>query len=85
MKNIIRDELIGSSIEVIDSKNKSNIGLKGKIIDETQKTLVIKAKNTKKRVFKDNITFKIRYKGKELAVRGSLLTGRPKERIKKQP
>ncbi len=82
LKNIVRHELIGLGIEIVDSKNKSNAGMKGKIIDETQKTLVIKTKNSKKRVFKDNITFKTRFDDHELLINGSLLKGRPKERTK---
>jgi len=40
-KKIYPYELIGQEIEITNSKNKSNIGLKGKIVDETKYTIKI--------------------------------------------
>ncbi|MGL4669145.1 MAG: ribonuclease P protein component 1 [Methanobacteriaceae archaeon] len=39
--NIFRHELIGLYVKVIESSNKSLIGIKGKVIDETKKTIKI--------------------------------------------
>ena len=79
LKDIIRDELMGLKTEIIDSENKSNIGIKGKIIDETKHTIIIQAKGKRKRLFKNNITLKIN----KQVINGKLLLGKPKERIKK--
>ena len=38
-------ELIGSIIEVIESKNKYLIGIKGKVIDETRNMIIIQDQN----------------------------------------
>ena len=81
-KDIIKQELIGSLIEVIDSKNKSNIGIKGKIIDETKNTIIIEKNNQKKRLFKNNITIKINIKNQTIIISGKLLSGKLKDRIK---
>ena len=69
LKNIVRDELIGKEANVFDAKNPSVKGIKGKIIDETKSTLIIKQKNKRKRIFKKNITIKTnnqKIKGKQL-------------------
>ena len=82
VKDITRYELIGLEAETIDSKNKSNIGIKGKIIDETKHTLVISHKGKRKRLFKNNITLKIKINNQAISIEGTKLLGRPKERIK---
>ena len=43
--NIFYHELIGLELEVIDSSNKSLIGISGIVIDETKKTLKIETIN----------------------------------------
>ncbi|GAA5818262.1 MAG: ribonuclease P protein component 1 [Methanobrevibacter sp. CfCl-M3] len=40
-KNVFRHELIGLYLEVVDSSNKSLVGLCGNVVDETKKTLSI--------------------------------------------
>ena len=50
--NKLKQEYIGLDITIIESKNKSLIGLKGKIIDETKNTFKIKTTNETKMVFK---------------------------------
>ena len=74
--DIAKHELIGLKTEIIDSKNKDNIGIKGKIIDETKNTIVIEQKKATKRLFKNNITLKIN----NHKIQGTSLKGRPKER-----
>ncbi len=71
---IVKGELIGLKVNVIDSKNKSNIGLHGKIINETKKTLTIDGKM----IFKNNVTLQIG----NLKIKGEKLVGRAEERIK---
>ena len=79
VKDIVKYEIIGLEAEIIDSKNKSNIGIKGKIIDETKSTIIIEHKNKRKRLLKNNITLKINNQ----TIKGKLLYGKPKDRIKK--
>jgi len=74
----MKEELIGLNITVINSKNKSNIGLTGKIIDETKNTITIKIKGSTKKIIKNNVELDIdgkKIEGKKLAVR-------PEERLK---
>ena len=82
-KDAVRHELIGKMAEIVDSKNKSDIGIKGNIIDETKTSLLIEDKNKKKQVFKKNIILAINIKDKQFKIKGERLFGKPKERIKK--
>jgi len=73
-RKIIRGELIGVDAEVIDALNKANIGISGKITDETKNMLKI----GDKMIVKKNITLKI----KGIEIKGSELLGRAYDRIK---
>lgn len=84
-KNVIRHELIGLNARVIKAKNPVNIGIKGKIINETYKTLVIEKGGEEKRVFKEHITLILQLPNKtKVEVNGELLVARPWDRIKKK-
>jgi ribonuclease P protein subunit POP4 len=66
--------VIGATLEVVDAKNKSLIGKKGTIIDETKNTFVIQ--NTKKEIIvKNSVTLKIN----EKTIDGKTLIQRPYE------
>jgi ribonuclease P protein subunit POP4 len=81
--NVLRNEIIGLTIEVLHDSNLQNIQIRGKVIDETMKTLVIK--NTKKRrIAKQNAIFKINIGDKIVQVEGQNLIGKPENRVKKQ-
>ena len=82
VNDIVKHELIGLKTEVVDSKNKANIGIQGKIIDETNKTIIIESKGDKKKLFKNNITIDVQVNNKIVRINGKLLVGRPKERVK---
>lgn len=83
-RNIIRHELIGLQCEIVQSNNKSLVGIRGKIILETMKTLVIKTGIKPKRVQKKNTTFRLDINGEKVDVDGSELVARPEDRIKKK-
>lgn len=83
LKDITKYELIGLKAEIADAKNKANIGIKGKIIDETRNTIMIETKKGVKRLIKENITIDVFFRGKQIRIKGGLLVGRPEDRIKK--
>ncbi len=79
MSKILRHELIGLSVTIVNATNKQLVGLIGIIIDETKNTFVIAGDGKKpKRVMKKDITLKI---GKYV-IKGALLLGRPEDRVK---
>jgi len=83
INNIIKHELIGLKAEIVDSRNKANIGIKGKIIDETKNTIIIEHKSKKKRLFKSNITIALKIKNRTIQINGKLLIKKPKDRLSK--
>jgi len=54
----IRNLIIGSNIKIIDSKNKTLIGLKGKIIDQTKNTIKLKTKKGMKKIILSHVKLK---------------------------
>ncbi len=85
-KNLIYHELIGLNVEVTDSSTKSLIGIRGKVIDETKKTLTIETlDNNEKLLAKDISIFQFEVPdGTILEVDGKILLSRPEDRIKKR-
>ena len=81
LKDYVKYELIGSQLEVVDSKNKSLIGIKGKIIDETKNMIFL---DNQKKLIKNQSIFKIKLKNKTIKIKGQLLVGRPEDRLKKK-
>jgi ribonuclease P protein subunit POP4 len=77
-QKIERSELIGFEATVVGSTNKANIGIKGKITDETRNTLKIGGKI----ILKKDITIEIETDGKKITIEGKKLTKSPEERIK---
>lgn len=81
MKKVTSIQLIGVKIEVTDSNNQKNIGIHGKVIDETKNSLIIKdPSGEKKRLIKKNITITIKKINKK--IKGNTIIGREEERIK---
>lgn len=69
-------------MEITEAKNKSLVGLKGKIIDETKNTLTITQKNQRKRIIKDQVT--LYFPKQKIKIKGKFLVGRSEDRLKKQ-
>lgn len=76
--NKLKQEFIGSKVEIIKSKNKTLIGLSGVIVDETKFTFKIKIINRIKTVLKNISVFRI---GEDEII-GNEITKKPYERVK---
>ena len=72
-----KEELIGKKIKIIDSKNKSLIGIKGFVINETKNLIFIENGKLRK-VIKDQCVFDVEGK----IIEGKDIAKRPEERIK---
>jgi ribonuclease P protein subunit POP4 len=81
--NILQHELIGLEAEVVKDSNPFNVNIRGKVIDESRNTLVIKHKK-KQRIAKKNAVFKFKLDGESVKIEGKALIGRPEDRVKKQ-
>ena len=68
---------------MLHDSNPSNIKIRGKVVDETMKTLVIQSTGLK-RVAKKNAILKFSLDGVTVKVEGKSLIGRPEDRVKKK-
>lgn len=82
-KNIVLHELIGLQAEVIDTKEKSQKGIKGKVIDETKNMLIIQTKDGEKKIPKKISRFKFIADKTIFIVNGQEIAFRPYERLEK--
>ena len=83
-RNILRHELIGLEAGVVSSRNPSHRAVKGFIVDESMKTLVIEQDGESKRIPKRDATFIIKLPSGLVEVEGAALYGRPEDRVKKK-
>lgn len=80
MARIYPHELIGQVVKIIKAPQLSVVGLQGKIVDESYKTLVIEVLGKQKRVFKSSIVFELIREKVQLS--GKNLIRRSEERVK---
>lgn len=88
-QNIIHHELIGLDTKVVSSRNRSLIGIEGRIVDETKNVLTIETDVQEKKIPKSCSSFIFtvpsvegkRYLPLTLKVDGRLLLSQPENRI----
>ena len=77
-------ELIGLETEVVFSPDPTQIGISGRIIDETANLLIIKTGKGIKKIPKRHRVFKfILGRNRVVELSGKDILGRPEERVKK--
>jgi len=81
-ENLLKHELIGLKIEVLESSDKSQIGLSGQVVNETQNTLILQNEQGEKTVPKKGSVFKMFLEHENVKVKGEKLLKTPQERIK---
>jgi ribonuclease P protein subunit POP4 len=82
--NILRHELIGLDVEVVEDSNPSNVSISGEVVDESRGTLVIRESGKNKRVAKKDALFLFDLDQGRVEVAGSALVGRPEDRVKRR-
>lgn len=82
-ENLPRHELIGLAAEVVESPDPTQVGLRGRVVDETQRTLVLDDGEASRRVAKRHRTFAFDLDGGTVRVDGDAIAHRPKDRTKK--
>ncbi len=83
-KNLVKHELIGLEVKIIESKNSLN-EISGRVVDETYSTFIIDIKGKDKvMIKKDCIFLFILPDKKKVQVNGKVIIGRPEDRIKKK-
>jgi len=82
--DIIRYEFIGTEAKVVKSTNRSCVGVRGRVIDETRNTFTILHNGKRKMIVKDLSIFHFKFSdGTVVEIDGKLLVGRPEDRLKK--
>jgi ribonuclease P protein subunit POP4 len=80
--NVLQHELIGLGVLVVNSRNPSQKGISGIIIDETRNTLVVDTGKGEKRIQKGYCTFRLSLPDSiSVEVQGSAFVGSPERRI----
>jgi ribonuclease P protein subunit POP4 len=82
-RNIVLHELIGLYAEVIDSEDSSQIGIEGRVIDETKNLLFLKHCSETKRIVKKISKFRFSVGSERFIVDGEEINFRAYERIEK--
>ncbi len=81
--NLVRHELIGLDARVSKSPNRQLVGLRGRIIDETKKTLTLKSGPRHVTLPKDVVQLRLSLpKGEIVKLDGRAIVARPEDRIK---
>jgi ribonuclease P protein subunit POP4 len=81
-ENILRHELLGLPVEVVQAANPAQQGMAGTIVDETRNMLVIMTPRGRKSIGKAHATFRLTLpSGMVVDVSGSALVSRPEKRI----
>ncbi|MGQ0605623.1 MAG: ribonuclease P protein component 1 [Candidatus Nitrosotenuis sp.] len=78
----LNSEFIGMQTSIIESSNRSLVGLSGKIVDETKSTFTIKTNNGAKMIPKQHTSWKF---ANDQVINGDLIAKRPEDRIKVKP
>jgi ribonuclease P protein subunit POP4 len=82
-KNIRMHELIGLDAEVLGSTDRSRIGMRGRVVDETKNALVIECAGKEALVPKKGAKFRFQFPGGHADVSGDEIGFRPEDRPKK--
>jgi len=80
---LLRGDVIGLSIRIVDSPNKDLVGIEGRVVNEGKNTLEIECEGKVKKVMKKDVVFEVELDGSRYRVDGKLLLGGPEDRIKK--
>ena len=84
-ENLVRHELIGLPVEVVESTNSSLAGISGRVVDETRNTFLIETRSGDKRVPKScNCFIFTLSQGLKVKAEGSVLVSQPENRINKK-
>jgi ribonuclease P protein subunit POP4 len=78
-----RRELIGLSVEVLESTCGQYLKIRGKVVDESRNTLTIEQDGAEKTVPKDCCKFRFEEGSRTHVVSGKDIKFRPEDRIKK--
>ena len=80
--SVRKGELIGLHVEVMRATDPSHVGVRGLVVDETMKTLVIEQEGKEKMIQKKGSVFRFDTRG-GVEVKGDDILFRPEERVRR--
>ncbi len=80
-QNIINHELTGMNAKILDSANKTVMGLSGEIMDETSAMLFLATENGIKMIAKKNNIWEFTSGKNSFTVNGNTISKRPEDRL----
>ncbi len=83
LKNLEAHELIGLECKVMDSTNELQVGIRGKVMDETKNMLVVNTPKGKKMIQKKGAKFMFKLGESSKLIVGDKINYRSYERTKK--
>jgi ribonuclease P protein subunit POP4 len=82
--DIIRSEFVGTRAKIHKSSHSGNVGISGKVLNETRNTFVLDHKGKMKTIIKNDNIFHFGLRdGTVVEIDGRILVGRPEDRLKK--
>jgi len=82
--DIVRFELIGLEAKIHMSSNPENIGISGRVVDETRNTLSLLSESRRRMIPKQSNLFHFKFPDETIVeIDGAILVGRPEDRLKK--
>ena len=81
INNITSHEFIGLHTEITQSSNTQNIGLNGRIVDETKSMFKINTEKGMKLISKSKNSWKFSIENQDIIIDGSKIAKRPFDRL----
>jgi len=78
-----RHELIGLEVEIVSSTHQGYVGIRGRVVDETRRMLVIDANGSEKKVPKASCVFEFVDGDQKERIEGAEIEFRPEDRVKR--
>ena len=83
--NVVKHELVGLQAHIIESNDPSHVCQRGIIVGESREILYLETSEGEKKIPKRICTIDLTFPdGVEVRVKGSLLYGRPEDRMKRR-
>ncbi|MGQ0795881.1 MAG: ribonuclease P protein component 1 [Nitrosopumilaceae archaeon] len=80
-ENLALHEFIGLDVEIIHSSNAQQMGMKGRIVDETKFVLVLSSENEIKKLPKENAVWRFFLGNNKIDLNGNVISKRSFERL----
>jgi len=80
-ENLTLHEFIGLDVEIIQSSNTQQVGMKGRIVDETKSVFVLSSENEIKKLPKENAVWRFSLGKKKIDLNGNMISKRSFERL----